>query len=420
MLKNQGESFESSNNVIEARKLFIKAAEIFENPPLAQIDQAAPLYEKGRQYDKAGFLFEQLNKWFRSGECYYAGKLWAEAAKSYIQCKKIPRAVDSYFKIPDFHSALNILDSSITTSENAAWAVSFTDSSSELKLLRNKCVKKGAEYFNCKNEDKDMLHFVMKMNSSDEKRQFLMRRSKLQALIEMELRENNFEYAANYYKYQGRYKEASEIYVRGGSEYDQLWLGCQLKLLRLGHIDDSLIPTIPTSSNQKAQKDYKAHLLSFLGKADQEKSVDEIFEIKFWLNDVEGLSLQSLISSSKSGDSKNKASYKHVTTAQPTDVSASNTMFTMKEFLSKKFESFPTSLRLRLSWLYLGKMLLTASSEINCVPWRVQRDAVVAFENEVVNNVEHIVSALQNLVSVSLSDIEELQYFQLLDLFGLR
>ena len=362
---------------IKAREHYGAAAAIYEQSPLNDEESAAEFYSKGKLYSKAGELFTKLQKFSTAGECYVQIEQWSKAGQNFAYDQQIDKAVDCYFKVSDYHTALSTIpvDGTFTT-------------------LRTKCVKKGAEHHFAKSDVVKMKHFVKEMDR-DEKRLFLTRRSMFQTLIDIEIESGNFEYVGTLYTQQGNYKEACNTYKQGGNAMLLNRIDTELKMFRLENITDDLL--LKQCVDDKTLKPYKNRLENMMQLLQSREEFDttEIFaEIKFLLNDIQGTTLQSVVSKLD----KKKS---------------------IHDCLVEMCTNLPDTLQFRLPWLYLRQLLSSCNSTSTAISWANIMDVVTFFDETIVNKVKQIVKKLLKPLP-KLTQEEMRIYWQLLDLFGLR
>jgi tetratricopeptide (TPR) repeat protein len=164
--------------------LFLKAAKLYEEPPLSRLRDAADCYKEGRDFERSVGLYIQLKEHALAALCYEQLLQWKKAAAQYVLCGDLSRAVEAGGKALEFRYCLNIVDAH---SDQLQLQLQPETHSSATLLLRDRLLSTASNHFSTLKNESEMMHFVLRMNYDTAKR-FLMLNKHYSLLKEMEIR----------------------------------------------------------------------------------------------------------------------------------------------------------------------------------------------------------------------------------------
>ncbi len=362
---------------VKALSTFCQAAEVYEQPPLEKLLEAAELYKRGKEHVKAGELFARERRWIHAAECYECVKKWSLAAENFLLGGEVKRAIDSYVTIPNYFKAVETVEKEIERKETTETK----ECSENYQQLLTTLIKKGADYHCSKAEETNVLSFVRKMKGIEEQRKYLSRRNLFSAMIMVELEAGNFQHVASIYEQQGKYRDTIDVWKKAGVESQLEVVRIELKLFRLKNISEDLI------FHPQDPKKTKTTLIKFLQDFSSLKGTDLEFEIKFWAN---------------------------------FDDYFSGTFREQVENCKKTKNAYPQSLNVRLAWFRFRKVLSYPDLQTDKVSWLLVKDIVVLFYDSVLVKILSVLGRSLSLTDSKLSETENIVYSQILDMFGLR
>lgn len=161
------------------------AADIYKDPPLVKLLEAAQNYKHGEKYDTAAELFMFLKVYIEAADCYEKCGRWLAAVNAWLAADKMKEAVNACYLGGLYRKAIEYLDSAIKDDEEGGVSLGGDKDDSTLIDLRRECIKKASNHYsNIPNLD-EMMVFVSMMDSAEAKT-FLTRRKYFNLLIEIE------------------------------------------------------------------------------------------------------------------------------------------------------------------------------------------------------------------------------------------
>jgi hypothetical protein len=174
--------------------LFLKAATLYEDPPLSRLRDAAECYREGRDFDRSAGLYIQLKEHFLAALCYEQLLQWKKASAQYILCGDLSHAVEAGERALEFRYCLNIIDAHSDLQESETPSDSADPGSPPERipspatlLIRNRLLSTASNHFSSLKNETEMMHFVLRMSYNTAKR-FLMLNKHYSLLKEMEIR----------------------------------------------------------------------------------------------------------------------------------------------------------------------------------------------------------------------------------------
>jgi hypothetical protein len=184
----------TKKDAIGACDLFLKAATLYEDPPLSRLRDAAECYREGRDFDRSAGLYIQLKEHFLAALCYEQLLQWKKASAQYILCGDLSHAVEAGERALEFRYCLNIIDAHSDLQESETPSDSADPGSPPERipspatlLIRNRLLSTASNHFSSLKNETEMMHFVLRMSYNTAKR-FLMLNKHYSLLKEMEIR----------------------------------------------------------------------------------------------------------------------------------------------------------------------------------------------------------------------------------------
>ena len=188
----------TKKDAISATDLFLKAAKLYEEPPLTLLRDAADCFREGRDIERAVKLYVRLKEHALAALCYEQSLQWKKAAAQYVLCGDLSRAVEAGAKALEFRYCLNIVDAhsdlvqAETPSDNAdPGPPPKRIPSPDTIRIRDRLLSTASSHFSSLHNESEMMYFVLQM-SYDTAKRFLMLNKHYTLLKDMEIRGNPF------------------------------------------------------------------------------------------------------------------------------------------------------------------------------------------------------------------------------------
>ena len=221
-----------TSNPVEARNLFIEAAEVFVFLGDRHYD-AAECFEHGHVWGKAGdeYIIAQCHK--NAAICYKNAKMWKSAALAFAQSDLIEDAIECTLLCLDFGLVEQIVRSSSLVEEDQTDVLSRTH-------------YQFAKAFHMTGDEESMMKHVFQFKSKYEQKKFLERRGHFRRLFELDLANGDYNDAALALCRNGDYHPASKYFRQGGNYH--MAHKCLLKLARFEMYGEDMNIIHPLSS----------------------------------------------------------------------------------------------------------------------------------------------------------------------------
>jgi hypothetical protein len=166
----------------EALEFSLKAADIYREPPLVKILEAAQNYKLGEKYEIAAELFISLKIYIDAAQCYEICGKWMAAATSWLAGYRMKEAINACYSGGLYREAVEYLDNAIDDLSTIESFNKNDQDSSILSNLRNECIQKASSHYHSIMNTDEMMYFVSLMESTKAKT-FLTRLKHFKLLI---------------------------------------------------------------------------------------------------------------------------------------------------------------------------------------------------------------------------------------------